>query len=882
MERPASPQALLEVWLKTSLRYWLRHKLQSAILIAIIALGVASFLSIRMANRAAVKGFSGFTETVTGEVDFTLEAQGGRFPVSWLSGIRKSLQQNPVELAPVLEVLALVETSVSKQKRSSDFLQVPGESLRILGVDIIGIQNFNNQNISASLLFSEEGEEERDIFSIARDPKALFISPRLAENLWLSAGDEVEVIVDDQRFILTVRGILPTSRSGVEVPENLAIMDLPAAMALAGKPDVVSRVEVIVEAEERSEAFLETIRISLSEHAAGRWRVLQTEQQEEKGAAMTSAFRLNLTILSLISLLVGLYLICQSIDAAVIQRRKEIGILRALGLIPKEIKKLWLLDLTALGFLGGFFGIFIGWASSQIVIVAIARTVSALYTETTAESAQLNSIDCLIGMGLGVFGSLLAGTMPLSVATRTSPAKIIASGRQELNGVRYRYQWLGGILLLLGCLSSLAKPVIFSNGQAFPVFGYITALCWLLGGALTVAGLISPLGKVLHRGVSKHLAAGLGIGKLRLPGNRHRLAVSGLFVAIGMAASMSILIGSFETTITHWLKTRFQADIYVASRAFSGASSQYFIRSTTIAQLAEEPGIDAVSTQRYLPIQFQEKQVYLVGIRTELIEDYEKFLWIDPLLSLSDMPDGAEFWAIINETYCYRFGYRTGDVVTLESSKGSHPIWIRGMKADYGNDQGAILVDQKYLESWYEVYDFSNATLYLSAGVDVDLIVEDLKERFPELAIREQGALLKNALQVFKETFVVTYALKVLGLFVAVLGLALALLNILREDVSSLHTLRTLGVTRAERAGITAFEGTGMTLIATLGGILLSFALGWLLVFVINRQSFGWTLQYAVPWVEILSLGILLVALGALVSWLVGWLAGNEKPVQEE
>ncbi len=218
----------------------------------------------------------------------------------------------------------------------------------------------------------------------------MFISPRLAEKLGLAVGDEIEVIVDDQRFILTFRGILPTSRSGVEVPENLAIMDLPAAMALAGRPDVVSRVEMIVEAEERSEALLETIRRSLSEHAAGRWRVLQAEQQEETGAAMISAFRLNLTILSLISLLVGLYLICQSIDAAVIQRRKEIGILRALGLIPKEIKKLWLLDLTALGFLGGFFGIFIGWASSQIVVVAIARTVSALYTETTAEkrSAQ--------------------------------------------------------------------------------------------------------------------------------------------------------------------------------------------------------------------------------------------------------------------------------------------------------------------------------------------------------------------------------------------------------------------------------------------------------------------------------------------------------------
>ncbi len=882
IERPVAKKALLEVWLKTSLRHWLRHKLQSATLIAILALGVASFLSIRMANRAAIKGFSGFTETVTGQVDFTLEAQGDRFSVSWLSELRDSLEQHPVELAPILEVPALVVYPAFEQSNPSDLLRIPGEPLRILGIDLIGIQNLNNQNISASLLFTEEIDEEQDIFSIVRDPLALFVSPRLASKLGLTIEETIEVLIDDQKFSLSVKGILPTSRSGVDAPKDLAIMDLPAAMALAGKPDIVSRVEVMVEADDRSEVVLDRIRNALTEPSAGRWRVLQTEQQEETGAAMTSAFRLNLTILSLISLLVGLYLISQSIDAAVIQRRKEIGILRALGLIPQEIKRLWLIDLTVFGFLGGIFGILMGWASSQIVVVAIARTVNALYTETTARSAQLNTTDCLIGMGLGIAGSLIAGSLPLRVATQTNPAKIIASGRQEIGGSRFHYQWLGWLLLGLGYVSSLASPVIFSNGQAFPVFGYLTALCWLLGGALTVAGLIAPLGKWLHRSVSQHLTAGLGIGKLRLPGNRHRLAVSGLFVAIGMAASMSILIGSFETTITHWLKTRFQADIYIASRAFSGASSQHFIRVATIEQLAKEPGIDAVSTQRYLPIQFQGKQIYLVGIRTELVGEYEKFLWIDTLLDLGDMPDEAKTWAIINETYFYRFGYETGNIVYLESSKGSHPVWIRGMKADYGNYQGALLIDQKYLESWYDVYDFSNTTLYLSAETDTDVFSARLKERFPELAIREQEALLKNALQVFKETFAVTYALKVLGLFVAVIGLALALLNILREDVTSLHTLRALGVTRAERASITAFEGTGMTVIASLGGILLSFALGWLLVFVINRQSFGWTLQYAIPWGDILSLGALLIILGAVVSWLVGWLAGNQKPMQEE
>jgi len=882
VERPLALQALLTVWLKTSLRHWRRHKLQSVTLVAILALGVASFLSIRMANRAAVKGFSGFTETVTGQVDFTLEAQGDRFPVSWLSEIRDGLQHLPVEMAPVLEIPALVVSSIPEEKSTGDRPQLPSESLRILGVDIVGIQNFNNQNINASLLFSEETEEERDIFSVIGNPKALFVSPRLAEKLELSVGSEIEVIVDDQRAFLTVRGILPTSRSGVDVPNSLAIMDLPAAMALAGRPNVVSRVELIVEADGETDALLETIGRVLSESAAGRWRVARAEKQEETGAAMTSAFRLNLTILSLISLLVGLYLICQSIDAAVIQRRKEIGILRALGLLPKEIRKLWLIDLTLLGFLGGFLGILLGWAASQIVVVAIARTVNALYTETTAQSAQLSGMDCLIGMGLGIAGSLIAGSLPLRVATQTSPAKIIATGRQEISGARYRFHWLGWTLLGLGYLSSLVGPVEFSNGQAFPVFGYVAAFCWLLGGALTVAGFISPIGKVLHPVASKRLAPGLGIGKLRLPGNRHRLAVSGLFVAIGMAASMSILIGSFESTITSWLKVRFQADVYLSSRAFSGASSQYFIRSATIEQIARESGAEAVSTQRYVPIRFEGKPVYLVGVRTELIEDYEKFLWIDPLRSLNEMPDEATTWVFINETFAYRFGYKAGDVINIVSSAGNHAVWIRGMKADYGNDQGAIVIDQEYLESWYGVNDFSNATLHLSSTTDTSTVVGELKERFPELAIREQEELLRNALQVFRETFAVTYALKVLGLLVAVLGLALALLNILREDLSSLHTLNALGVTRVERAGITAFEGAGMTLIATIGGIVLSFALGWLLVFVINRQSFGWTLQYDIHWRDILSLAAFLVALGAVVSWLVGWLSGNDKPIQEE
>jgi putative ABC transport system permease protein len=357
MVRHSTQQALLPIWLKTSLRHWLRHKLQSVTLIAILALGVASFLSIRMANRAAIKGFSGFTESVTGHVDFTLESPGDRFSVDWLGDIRRGLEQEPVELVPLLEIPAVVISPAQKRIDQGDKIGLPGEPIRILGMDLVGIRNINNQDISSDLLFSEEAEEESDIFSVLRKPDAIFISPRLAGKLSLSSGSNIEVLIDDQRHSLFVEGILPTSRSGVDVPENLAIMDLPALMAIVGKTDLISRVEVIVEADEKTEIKMGSIKQRLIEVSMDRWKVLQPEQQEETGAAMTSAFRLNLTILSLISLLVGLYLITQSIDAAVIQRRKEIGILRALGLLPTEIKRLWLMDLTVFGFLGSFFGI---------------------------------------------------------------------------------------------------------------------------------------------------------------------------------------------------------------------------------------------------------------------------------------------------------------------------------------------------------------------------------------------------------------------------------------------------------------------------------------------------------------------------------------------
>ncbi|MCB1122299.1 MAG: ABC transporter permease, partial [Verrucomicrobiae bacterium] len=846
---------LLQLWCKTSFRHWRGHGFQFVILVSILALGVASFLSIRMANRAAIQGFRGFTESVTGSPDFTLSAPGDRFPISWLPEIREALVDFPVEIAPVLEIRARVIDSEIYRPESVEQAP-PGESITILGVDVIGLRNIHNSTAGNRFLNTADLNQEFNIRNLLLELDAIFISPVLADTTNKSTGDSLKLLVNDYSMAVDIRGILPTNRLGVEVPPDLALMDLPAAMTLARENKAVSRVELFLETDKKSPDLDKAIEQKLLEASSGRWQVITPATQDQTNASMTAAFRLNLTILSLISLLVGIYLISQSLDSAVIQRRREIGILRAMGLLPAEIRKHWLIDLCAFGLLGSLFGILLGWLASQLAVVAIARTINALYLSSTAQSAQLNSADCLWGLVIGFFGSLAAGLFPLKEANEVQPAVILASGRQPLGYSSFRYQTFGWVLMGAGFLLSRLPPVEIAPGTRIPVFGYVTAFTWLIGGSLILAGLIGPAGKFLKRWLAFSVATHVGFGKLRLPGNRHRFAVSGLFVAIGMAASMSILIGSFEKTVLGWINFRFQADLYVTSRAFTGGASPALVSEATAKELQAETFVEDISTLRFLNVTYRNRPIFLQGFRSELTGTREKFLWIHELLPISQKPEKADAWAIANEAFQYRFQHKAGDLVQLTTPVGTRTLWIRGVKADYGSDRGTLLMDRSYLESWYGTTDYSSFSLYLKPGFEADKIAQDLTEKFPQLAIREQGSLLRNAIRVFKETFAVTYALRILGLFVALAGLALALLNILKEDSYSLATLNALGTSRKEKAHITGCEGIGMTLIGTLGGIILSFLLGWLLVFVVNRQSFGWTLQYSIPWKDLIILSI--------------------------
>ena len=236
---------------------------------------------------------------------------------------------------------------------------------------------------------------------------------------------------------------------------------------------------------------------------------------------------------------------------------------------------------------------------------------------------------------------------------------------------------------------------------------------------------------------------------------------------------------------------------------------------------------------------------------------------------------------MVSESFTERFDRRSGDSVRVTTSTGSRDLRIVGVFADYGNEQGSILLDRSHLVDWFRDTSVTSVSLWLQPGVDADTVRADLLAQYPGLSVLTNSRLRAEILRIFRQTFAITYALEIIGVLVAVIGLVLTLTSVLLDRRDELTTLRALGFSRHEIAVATAIEGTALSAAAVAGGLALSLGLGWLLIHVINKQSFGWTLGFALPWGQLAALGLLVTLAGAAVSYGVGrW--GANLPADQE
>ncbi|MGF1484811.1 MAG: FtsX-like permease family protein [Opitutales bacterium] len=882
MNRPLEIPLL--IWNRLGWRHWLREWRQTLLLLLLLAVGVGTYLSIQMANRAAIANFGSFTASISGSSDWIVRPLAGSLEAEVLAEMQTAVAPYAVELAPIVE-------STGTFPRRPDDPNYGRKTFQLTGLDLVAIQNLPEVYESDNrLLFGEDADDNtsadgREWWEVLADYSSCWIAPGMAAEYNLSVNDTFTLLINEDLVELSVFGILPEAEPDdppeLRPPDNLIILDIAALQHWTDQPEQIDRVEVLLTGERELSARREAVQDVLTAIAQERFEVISPETDRAAGEVMTAAFRLNLLVLSLIALAVAAYLILQALDAAVVRRRQEIGVLRSLGVTQAEILRSWLFELTLFGLIGSALGLVLGTALAQISVQAVSQTVNALYQSSAAEAAWLSPPDALFALLLGMGCTFAGGLLPALDAMRTPPAQVLQRGDWSPGLPILRWTWLATGLLLLGWLAALSPPIVMEGGTRFPLGGYGAAFFWIAGGTILAGRLTRPLGAALKKLSANCAVRTVAASRLRHGSSRHTLAVAGLFISIGMATGMALLVGSFEHTVKSWVLQRFQADVFIAADGAQSASAKHRIEADTWRFLARTPEVEAYDVTRIHRIRLDGKQTQLQGQRLEMIGSRVKLSWVESPSTDVDFAGQAETGALVSEAFSERYPVAVGQTLEVPTPSGLRTVRINGVYADYGSERGALMVDEAVLAEWFTDERIVNLQLFLNDGIDADAFAEALQAAYPGLSVRTNESLRAVILEIFRQTFAVTQGLKLIALAVALAGLGLGLVTLLRESRGSLRTLRELGLSRTQLARATAWEGFGLSLSGLLAGLLLGAGLGWLLIRVINKQSFGWTLQFDLPVDELAVLVVLTLATGTVLSWLIGrW--GARLPVEQD
>lgn len=858
------------VFRRVLMRHWRHAPGQNLLLVLILALGVGVFVSIRLANRAAVSSFENFTEALVGQSDWVIEAPVGTLPQSVLVEIRNELGPRPVDLVPVVEATAGIPAEPGSRS------ELDHQTMTLLGVDLVGISNLAPERGLSGSFVSGGPDFWRELQG----------GPRVWVGPGLAARSSLELDVGDRIVRLPVAGVIPTSIGAPAPPATLAIMDLPELQRLTGKVGRLDRVECIAApgpslAQRRIELGALLTRMGKE----GRpWLVRDPGAKREVAEEMTQAFRLNLTVLSLVALLVGLYLIFQALDGAVVRRRGEIAILRSMGIDESVVRTAWMLEAAFLGFAGGILGLGAGWVGAQGAVRLVGRTVNALYFASTVRSASFSSSEACLAICLAVGTSIVAAWLPAREAAQVPPAQVLVRSATSAQGPSlWRSPWWATAVVGAGFLASRLPAIRLSGGVRFPLAGYGAALAWIIGAGMLCAATMPMVTRATRRLGS--LSAGLRVaaGHLLRPSGRHRLAAAAVVCAIGMSAGMAILVASFELSVRNWVGQALQSDVYLYSAGSRSASAANPISPATWRAIASHRGVREAWVLSTYVLQLGGGQpTLLTGTDMAKVREHSSLPWIE-------QPRGGDVFdvqrneglALVSESFSDRFGLHRGDPLEIPMPSGSRRLTIAGVFSDYGNERGSVMVDRVHLVRWMGDDSATHLSLFAGPGVNPDALRAELRGEYPGFEIFTNRNLREEILKVFRQTFSITYALEVIGIIVAIAGIGLTMSSVLLDRRDELTTLRALGFSRTEIALGASAEGLAVALWAVVCGLLLSLGLGWLLIHVINKQSFGWTLGFSLPWLQLLSLGIAVACSGGVVSYAVGiW--GTQLPADQE
>lgn len=837
------------LWL-SSARYLLHRPWQMALSVLGITLGVAVVVAIDLGNQSAKHAFNLSSSAVTGKATHQIVGGPSGLPEDVYRTLRLDLGAR--KSAPVVEGYARLDD---------------GKTLQLLGIDPLSDAQFRPYTGSAA---SPEGSNNRSnsptnfTTSLLASPNTALISVETAESLELKAGDTLALsIADKMRTVEIVALIAPQNSLSAESLRNLLITDISTAQELLGLEGKLSRIDLIVQQNEHGEQLIERISTSLPPEAA----LQSSGARSDTIAQLTRSFDQNLFIISLLGLIIGAFLIYNTMTFSIVQRRPIIGSLRALGVTRRQVFAVVLGEALVIGAVSSIIGVLLGILIGRGLVHVITQNINDLFFVVSVQELTIPAWSLAKGALLGILATLAAAFVPALEATGIPPREALSRSHLEtrLRSTVPLASVIGVILISVG-IALIFLPVntlIFTFiGLASLIIGCaaLTPICLVLVSksiSPVLARMFGALGAAPARGIVSSLS-------------RTAVAIAALAVAISITISIDTMVKSFRTTVEQWLNTSLSSDIYISPASLRLERSGVGLDPAILESISVIDGVESVSTVRNVRVHSPDGEVDLlvVGTTSDRFARYNTFKKGDPALFWDDLRAGDA--VAVSEPFANLNDKDVGSLVRLHTAEGARDFRIAGIYYDYNfSASGRVLMSRNAYQRFYDDDNFSGIGITASEGTSPDELIPAIESAIgagQQIAIRSNADLKAAAMEIFDRSFAITSVVYVLSISVAFIGVLSALMALQMERTLEFGTLRVIGFTPRQVWLMFTSQTALMGVIAGLLSLPLGLIEAAVLIFVVNRRSFGWTMDMEIYPLVLLQAVVIAVAAALLAS----------------
>ena len=811
---------------------WRAHPLRAIAAIAAIALGVALGFAIDLINGAAFNEFSAAAKSLSGQSDLQVRGAQPLFDDSWYPVLA---QHAGVRLAnPVLEIDATV----------------PGQrgALKILGIDV-----FRAAQLAPDLIGIPANDAPFDTLG----DQTIFLSTAAQEWLQVKQGDTLQLQNGTAMVSLRVAGGLVRARPG----QRLAVMDIAAAQWRFNRLGKISRIDLSLADGVSRDQF----RAALSAEFASKLLITATSDQEARSANMSRAYRVNLNVLALVALFTGAFLVFSTQALSVLRRRAQFALLRVIGLSRRLLLRQILLEGGLLGALGSVVGLAVGYAMAAAALKYFGGDLGGGYFPGIRPSVQFDAVTATIFFVLGTGIALLGSLAPALEAARAQPAPALKSGSEDVALARLSTPWPALICMAVGAVLTQLPPV-----AELPIFGYL-AVAFLLIGTIALmprcaAFVFTYLSKRLRTGVIGVLA----LARLANAPNQASIALGGVLSSFSLMVAMAIMVASFRVSVDDWLGQVLSADLYVRSAASGDTGA---LKPAEQQQLRALSGVQRVDFLRTMPLTLDPRRPAVILIARPIdVAAPERVLPLTEDVIAADKlaPGTMPVW--VSEAIVDLYQYKVGQAVQLPVGATLETFVVAGVWRDYGRQAGALQIRLEDYQRLTGDRDVNDAALALPSGADSAKVFAAIRA-LPfgaTLELSDPREIRALSLRIFDRSFAVTYLLEIVAIIIGLFGVAATFSAQTFARIKEFGMLRHIGVTRRQVLLMLAAEGGLLTGL----GIFIGFVLGWVislvLIFIVNPQSFHWTMQLHMPWTMLISVALMLLISSAATAVLAG------------